>query len=203
MLSHLDRWAVDIYLYIKINNLYVKVNHMKVHTPTSMDNTSKEDLIDRLLADWRKERPDLDCEPMSIVGRLIYLGTLLKSRAADTLQPYGISYTDLDLLATLRRMGHPYQKTPTELMETILLSSGAMTAALSRLEAQKYIKRGTHPRDGRVKTVSLTNKGLRLIDKTIEVRFGEAENAIQVLSAEEMKMLKPILRKLALHLKSK
>lgn len=160
-----------------------------------------QDLIDHLIADWQKERPDLDCNSMAIVGRLIHLGTLLRGSASDSLLVHKISYTDFDLLATLRRSGAPYRLTPTELTETVLLTSGAMTAALGRLESKKFIKRGKDERDGRVKTVSLLEGGLELIDQIAEVRFKEADKAAEILSEQEAKYLETILRKLTLHLK--
>jgi hypothetical protein len=35
--------------------------------------TTPSDAVDRILAQWRRERPDLDCSPMGIIGRISQL----------------------------------------------------------------------------------------------------------------------------------
>lgn len=158
----------------------------------------QRDLIDDLISDWRKERQDLDCTSMGVVGRIIYLGMLLRGSASASLAPHGLSYTDLDILATLRRKGAPFRLTPTELGDAVLLTSGAMTTALSRLVDRGLVERGRNPKDGRVKTVSLTELGRELIDRAIEDRFKEADNAVAGLDKGEVETLESILRRLIL-----
>ncbi len=155
------------------------------------------DLVDQLMFDWQRERPDLDCRSMAVIGRLIHLGALLRLRASEALADHDVSYTDLDILATLRRIGAPFCLTPTELMDRVLLTSGAMTAALNRLEKRSLIDRGIDSRDRRVKTVSLTGKGRQLVDSAIHTRFAEADAALSPLSTSEAKQLAALLRKLA------
>ena len=50
-----------------------------------------------------------------------------------------IIYTDLDVLATIRRSGEPYQLSPKQLMKSVLITSGAMTALLDRLTKLELI----------------------------------------------------------------
>jgi len=159
-----------------------------------------QDLIDRLIAEWKEERPELDADAMAVVGRLILLGNLLEKRASAALKPFGMHYTDLDVLATLRRSGAPYCLTPTELLGSVLLTSGAMTTLLNRLEKAGHITREPDPNDGRVKAVKLTAQGITLIDKAIKVRFQEAKGAVTSLSASESKQFKKLLKKLILSL---
>jgi DNA-binding MarR family transcriptional regulator len=49
-------------------------------------------------------------------------------------------------LATLQRSGAPYRLSPTALRKSVLLTSGAMTACLNRLEQCGLISR--NPDDG-------------------------------------------------------
>ncbi len=158
----------------------------------------QRDLIDDLISDWRQERPDLDCTSMGVVGRIIYLGMLLRGSASAALVSHGLSYTDLDILATLRRKGAPFRLTPTELGDAVLLTSGAVTTAVSRLVDRGFVERGRNPKDGRVKTVSLTETGRALIDRAIEDRFREADDAISGLGEREVEALESILRRLIL-----
>jgi len=152
------------------------------------------DLIDRLIDEWKAERPELDASAMGVVGRIITLGNLLQKRAGEALKPFGMHYTDLDVLATLRRSGTPYCLTPTELLNSVLLTSGAMTTLLNRLEKAGHITREPDPDDGRVKAVKLTKEGIELIDRAIEVRFAEARSTLAGLNSTEISELTHLLR---------
>ncbi len=134
----------------------------------------KNDLIDQLIAEWADERTDFDTSGMAIVGRIIRLGNLMSLSASKTLKPHGLSYTEFDILATLRRRGLPYQLTPTHLSKTTLLTSGAMTAALNRLENMELIRRKHSDTDLRSRSVILTNKGVMLVEVAAVDRFQEA-----------------------------
>lgn len=154
------------------------------------------DIIDDLVNDWKKERPELDAQAMHVVGRILKLGKTLEKRANQSLSSCGIHYTDLDVLATLRRSGFPFELSPKELMKSVLITSGAMTALLDRLTKLKLIYRSPDSNDGRIKRAGLTKKGILVIDDAIEIRFKEAENSIDILTKEEQKKLIPLLKKL-------
>lgn len=158
--------------------------------------TDSMDLVDRLISDWRGERPDLDTRAMAVVGRLIQLGADLRASASDALAPHGLSYTDFDILATLRRSGTPFRLTPTELRDSVLLTSGAMTTALGRLVARRLVEREADVTDRRVKFVRLTSAGADLVDSAVSDRFAEAERAILALDPAEREALEGLLRKL-------
>lgn len=154
------------------------------------------DRIDRLLAEWQAERPELDAAAMAVVGRLLSIGRQLEARANAALRPLGLHYTDLDVLATLRRGGRPYRRTPTGLRDSVLITSGAMTACLDRLERNGLIARVADPHDRRSSAAELTSAGRKLIDKAIAVRFKEASNSLSGLSDAERARLAALLKKL-------
>ena len=154
------------------------------------------DRIDRLLFEWQAQRPELDAQAMAVVGRLLNIGRQLEARANAALRPLGLHYTDLDVLATLRRGGKPYRRTPTELRDSVLITSGAMTACLDRLERNGLIVRVADPSDRRSSAAELTTEGRKLIDKAIAVRFREAGEALAVLSEAERARLAALLKKL-------
>ena len=87
-----------------------------------------KDLLDVLVEEWAVQKPDLDAKPMLVVGRIVRLANLMQSEVTRELRPFGLSYTDFDILATLRRKGKPYELTPSELADSVILTSGAMTA---------------------------------------------------------------------------
>ncbi|WP_052215681.1 MarR family winged helix-turn-helix transcriptional regulator [Sphingomonas sp. ERG5] len=158
------------------------------------------DIVDQLLLDWRRERPDLDASAMAVVGRVLHLGHLLESEVSKSLHAVGLSYTELDVLATLRRSGAPYRLSPTTLLQSVLLTSGAMTACLNRLEARGLIERSHGTSDRRSLSAELTAKGVRLIDGAIALRFEQAKQSVSGLSENECAELAGLLRKLRLQL---
>ncbi|AJP72111.1 MarR family transcriptional regulator [Sphingomonas hengshuiensis] len=166
----------------------------------SPDEPVQEDVVDQLLRDWARERPDLDASAMAVVGRVLHLGGTLQGRAGEWLRVHGIGYTELDVLATLRRSGAPYCLNPTALRKSVLLSSGAMTACLNRLEQRGLIGRSPDDRDRRVLLASLTDRGRALIDDAIADHFREAERAVGGLDRGERAELSRLLRKLRLQL---
>lgn len=160
----------------------------------------ESDIIDVLISEWKKEKPQLDSSAMEIVGRILKLGKILEKRASKALSEYGIHYTDLDVLATIRRSGKPYELTPSKLMDSVLITSGAMTALLKRLEKLQLIYRSSDSQDGRIKLVGLTEKGRKLIDKAIESRFLEAKDSVKTLNTSERITLATSLKKLLISL---
>lgn len=160
------------------------------------------DVVDQLLEDWGRERPDLDVSAMAVVGRLLHLGALLQARAGERLRPHGISYTELDVLATLRRAGAPYRLSPTALRKAVLLTSGAMTACLNRLEQRGLIRRSLDATDRRSLMATLTTEGAALIEAAIVSHFAQADQVVAALDAAERLALARLLRKVRLRLEA-
>ena len=158
----------------------------------------REDVLDELLDDWHRERPDVDTAAMSIVGRIIHLSGLLQIDANKALKPFNLRYTDFDVLATLRRRGEPFKLTPTQLRRSVLITSGAMTACLDRLENAGLVKRQPDPKDRRGTIVRITAKGKSLIDAAIVPRFEVAAEVLSSLSKSERNRLSTLLKKLTI-----
>ena len=108
--------------------------------------TSKPDAIGRLVAAWRRERPDLDPSAKEITGRIIRLASLFQESYRESFDPMGLSEGDFGVLSPLRRAGAPYELTPTELARHRLMTSGGMTAAIDRLERKGLVLAGAQPR---------------------------------------------------------
>ena len=160
----------------------------------------EKDLIDQLIIDWNIERPDLDVEAMNVVGRIMKLGKISENRTSLALKENGIYYTDLDVLATLRRSGFPYQLSPKQLMQSVVITSGAMTALLNRLTKLELIYRAPDENDGRISLAALTEKGKEIIDDAIEKRFEEAKISIDILNKNEKNELSTLLKKILIEL---
>jgi len=158
----------------------------------------KDDLIDDLISEWHREQPELDTSAMEIVGRILMLGKLLEKRAGNALKECNIYYTDLDVLATLRRSGKPFELTPKQLMKSVLITSGSMTALLDRLSKLDLIYRNPDTKDRRIIRAGLTTKGISTIDKAIKMRFAEANNTVSIFNSNEREKLSILLKKLLL-----
>ncbi len=124
------------------------------------------DEVDRLIAAWKRERPDLDTSPLAVLSRITRISRhldLARREAFATLDNGGF-----DVLAALRRTGAPYQLSPTQLMQETLVASGTMTNRLDRLEELELITRKQDPTDGRGSLVTLTRAGVRAVDTALE-----------------------------------
>lgn len=142
-----------------------------------MTDRRQPDAVDAILAQWRRERPDLDASPMGPIGRIMRCPALLQRRLGETFSTFGMSEGDFDVLATLRRSGAPYRLSPKTLFSALMMTSGTMTHRLQRLEANGLVLRVSDSRDARSMLVQLTPAGLELIDRAVEAHV-ENERAI-------------------------
>jgi DNA-binding MarR family transcriptional regulator len=154
------------------------------------------DFIDQLQTDWGQERPDLDAGAMGVVLRIQALAKILGEQVEQRLQNFGLQWWQYDALSSLRRQGEPFVMAATELAEANMLTSGAMTNRIDRLENDGLVRRLKDPGDRRRVLVQLTDKGVKLIEKATEARFGVAMAALGGLSDEQMKTLSDLLRSL-------
>jgi DNA-binding MarR family transcriptional regulator len=146
---------------------------------------------------WRKERPDLDARPMAVLGALSEAANLVsKERLAPVFARFGLQSGEFDVLATLRRSGSPYALTPTALYEATMVTSGAITNRLDRLENSGLISRAPHPGDRRGVVVQLTDKGRALIDEAVTAHVANEHQILSGLTKEEQDTLAKLLAKL-------
>ena len=157
-----------------------------------MDNP---DVIDRLVAAWRDARPDLDPSPLEVVGRVIVLAQHLERSVDSALEKHKLTLGQFDILATLRRHGKKGGLSPSQLLESVMLSSGGMTARLDKLAEASLVYRKADPNDRRVVVVELTAKGRRVIDAATATRFAEANGSLPPLDAGELARLAELLRR--------
>jgi DNA-binding MarR family transcriptional regulator len=154
------------------------------------------DHVDAILEQWRRERPDLDPSPMGVIGRIARAARVLGRALDTTFADFGLNGGEFDVLATLRRAGPPYRLTPTALFTDLMLSSGAMTNRLDRLEQAGLIARIPDPSDRRGTLVGLTTRGQELIDAALVVHLANEQRLLSALSFEEQAQLAQLLRTL-------
>lgn len=154
------------------------------------------DHIDRIVAQWHRERPDVDVSPLALLGRLFRAAHLADLALATGLTGFGLQPGWFDLLAALRRAGWPYELNPTALMEATMLSSGGMTKRLDRLVDAGLVKRRPDPADRRGTLVRLTRKGRACIDRAFEAHVANEERLLKPLTAADRRSLDRLLRRL-------
>ena len=157
---------------------------------------SKPDAIDEILAQWRRERPDLDPSPMGPIGRLARCEALIRRKLDQTFTQFGMTSWEFDVLATLRRSGKPYCLAPTALYSSLMVTSGTMTNRLQRLEQNGLIERVKNTQDARSMLVKLTSLGIDIIDQAVEAHLATEQAILASLPSDELKQLDQHLTKL-------
>jgi DNA-binding MarR family transcriptional regulator len=156
------------------------------------------DEIDRIVEQWNRERPDLDVSPTHTLQRITRLSLLQAVSFARVFAPYRVSFGEYLVLAALRRAGPPYRMNPTRLFNSVILSSGAMTNRLDRLEANGLVERQPDPNDRRGRLVALTDRGRELVDAAVVDHLENEQRLLSALDATEREQLTGLLRKLLL-----
>ena len=142
----------------------------------------RRDHVDHIADQWRRERPDIDMQPMEIIGRISRLERRLAPRLAEVFAEHKLEAWEFDVLASLRRSGAPYELTPGQLLDTMMITSGAVTHRITRLEERGLVARRPDPDDGRVVRVHLTDEGLRVIDAALPAHVANEADIVSVLS---------------------
>ena len=149
------------------------------------------------VAQWRKQRPDLDHSPIAVLGRLAEAAQLVQR---DHLEPlftrFGINGGEYDVLASLRRAGGDCALTPTALCAATMLSSGGMTDRLDRLEQAGLIERRPNPADRRGSLVALTKRGFARVEAVVVAHLENERHVLAGLAKAEQKQLAALLAKL-------
>jgi len=150
------------------------------------------DHVDKILAQWHQERPDLDVGPMGLIGRLKRLHDRLSTELERIYSSHGLNGASFDVLATLRRSGIPYELSPTELINWTMVTSGTMTNRLDRLENKGLIERRTNPKDRRSSVIALSKKGFELIDMVVTEHVKNQHRLLSALDANSRQQLNSI-----------
>lgn len=155
------------------------------------------DHVDRIIEQWRKERPDLDPSPMAVIGRLSRASAIVNARLATTFASHGLDAATFDVLATLARQGAPYRISPAALAASSMITSSAVAQRLNRLETAGLITREPSTDDGRAKLVQLTDAGHGLLNRVLPDHLAAEERILSPLTPTERNTLAKLLTRLA------
>ena len=114
--------------------------------------------------------------------------------------PHSLSLGEFELLATLRRDGPPFRRTPTSLTADLMMTSGGMTKRLGALERGGLIRRVPDPADGRSKLVELTDEGRQVVEQVLAIRLKHEKRVLAALRKKQRRDLASALRDLCVAL---
>ena len=131
--------------------------------------------IEEITQQWQRERPDLDLGDFLLAIYVRRLGRLIESDYERMCQTrFGMSAWDMRVLLALRRGGPPYAMRPTDLFEALLVTSGAVTKQVDRLQRRRLVKRLRDPEHGGGFRVQLTERGVQMVDAAVELLARES-----------------------------
>jgi len=154
------------------------------------------DEVDEIVDAWRRERPDLDVEPMQVLSRVSRLADVLDERRAAAFVEHGLQAHEFDVLAALRRSGDPFELTAGELCTATHVTSGTMTSRLDRLVSRKLVLRRADEMDGRLVQVRLTAAGRRRVDAALAALLDSERELLEQLPGAKRDRLAAALRDL-------
>lgn len=152
------------------------------------------DSVDRIIAAWTRERPDLPVDRMEVWSRVTRLSRLLDRERSRAFAQHGLEVWEFDVLAALRRAGSPYQLSPGQLLVELEVSSGAMTNRITRLSQRGLVVRRPHPVDGRSALVELTDQGRELADGALAALLDSEGGLLQEIDPRDVERLGAGLR---------
>lgn len=156
------------------------------------------DIADIGIGYWHKERPEIDCSGKAITGRILHLSELLLTAMNANLAKFGVKYSSYAIVATLRSVGPPYKLSPTQLQNTLMITSGGVSNLIRKVEALGYVRRSVDPNDGRGIAVELTKKGFELSETSMPAQAELERHLVRMFSPEEQAMLTSLLKRMLL-----
>lgn len=152
------------------------------------------DRIDLVEAAWRRERPDLDVSPLQAVARLHRVANHLTEELVAVYARHGLSEGDFDVLATLRRSGPPFERSPGDLAASTLVTSGGMTKRVDRLVGAGLVTRRVSEDDARARVVALTERGREVVDAAFTDHMANERRLVDMLTPAQARGLEDALR---------
>lgn len=154
------------------------------------------DAVDAVMDAWRRERPDVDTWPVGVVGRIQRLSRLLEAEIQGFFRRHGLDSGEADVLTTLRRSGEPYELTPGQLVKASMVTSGAVTKRIDRMQAKDLVERIPDAADRRTVRIRLTAHGRQVIDDVFALHIANETRLLQALDRDEADRLAGALRTL-------
>lgn len=154
------------------------------------------DDVDRIIEAWGREAPEVDVSPLAVLSRVARLARRLDLLRKEAFATHSLDNWEFDVLASLCRIGPPYELSPGQLINMTLSTSGTMTNRIDRLVERGLVTRLPDLRDRRAVRVQLTDQGRSLVRDALEDLLVEEQAILSVVSEEEQELLVDIMRRL-------
>ena len=161
------------------------------------------DSVDFCTGDILSRYPTIDPAVEGIVDRLSTINKHSVRLFEKALATHGLSHGEYRLLLRLATRTDDRKMSAGRLSQLLMLSSGAMTNRLDRMEAAGLVRRVPDPGDRRGVLVGMTDKGEKVLDEAVLASAEEDAEMVSALSAKEKTQLNQLLRKVLEHLESR
>jgi DNA-binding MarR family transcriptional regulator len=160
---------------------------------------AERDSIDLFLDEVRERFPEVaDLEVEGAVDRIWKLSKHLDRLWGATASRFGLNKSGEYQVLLKIRHSPDGRSTPGDLAEHLVLSTGAMTNRLDRLEEAGLIVRDRDPDDRRSFIVTMTDRGKELFAEAVEAEAKEEQRLLGALRPDELRKLNALLRRLVL-----
>jgi DNA-binding MarR family transcriptional regulator len=162
-----------------------------------------EDSTDFCVADITSRFPQIDPEVEGIIDRLDAIQKHATRVFEDTLAEHGLSRGEYKLLLRLKTRTEDRQLSAGALSKMLMLSSGAMTNRLDRMESAGFVRRVPDANDRRGVLVQLTDQGEQLLERAVTASATEDVKLLEALSKRDRTQLNQLLRKVLASLEAR
>jgi len=128
----------------------------------------------------------------------IYTFEIVNKYLDNELSKSGLNRTQMNVLHILIARGG--MLIPTELSRRIIRSKHATTKVIDSLEKLGLVRSSATKRDRRLRKVSITEKGLDLVEQTMSIRHDIGSRVMKCLSQEEAMAFQSILKRFRKHI---
>ncbi|MCY0944742.1 MarR family winged helix-turn-helix transcriptional regulator [Streptomyces antarcticus] len=124
------------------------------------------DAVDAIVGQWATERPDLkdDLWPVEVLDRIQRINRIAERRLKAFAAERDLEAGEVDILLTLRRSGPPYAMAAGALVPAAMVTSGAISNRIDRMEAKGLVERVREGPDRRTVHIRLTGRSLELTE---------------------------------------
>lgn len=155
------------------------------------------DFVDTLQPEWDAKFPDGRYKCVPSVTRIVRMSHYIAKAVDRNLAEFGLNRGEFELLGALIR-SESQSLSPKVVQSRMLISSGALTNRIDRLEAKALIRREPDPDDRRGCRLVPTPKGIDLGLKAVASHMALEARLVSALTDKERRTLEALLKKLIL-----
>ncbi|MCX5376376.1 MarR family winged helix-turn-helix transcriptional regulator [Streptomyces sp. NBC_00091] len=165
-----------------------------------MEKGMEKDTVATFIGQWEAERPDLTeaLRPVEVLARIQRMTRIIDKQLKAFMAERGLEVGEFDVLASLRRSGPPYALTAGALIPAAMVTSGAITNRIDRLEAKGLVERVRDEVDRRSVRIRLTEQGLAVSGAVMEEHLRHYARLLAPLDPDTASVVAEALRTLLL-----